>query len=155
VEAIKFTILGEAASKANQRKLVTIGGKPRLIKSKKARDFMSCARQQVPPAARVRLQGPVAVRLHMFYATERPDLDESVVLDALQDHYAKPGYTSRGQRVRELVQSGVYCNDRQVRWKLVVHHIDRRNPRCEVEVVSIAPTEDLFVAMPFDEPMPF
>lgn len=154
MEPLRFTILGEAASKANSRQLVTIGGKPRFIKSKKARDFMKGARLQVPPACRVRLQGPVAVLLHMHYATERPDLDESVVLDALQDHFVitvLPG----GRVRRDLVQSGVYCNDRQVRWKLVVHHVDRLNPRVEVQVFSIAPTQDMFAYMPAEEPLPF
>lgn len=154
MDTLKFTILGEAASKANQRRLVSLGGKPRLIKSAKAIKFMDDARRQVPPRARLRLQGPVAVRLHVFYESERPDLDESVILDCLQDYWQRT-VLSNGAVRRELVQAGVYCNDRQVRWKLVVHHIDRKNPRCEVEVVSIAPTEDLFVSMPFEEPLPF
>jgi len=151
MDALKFTILGQAASKANSRRLVQFNNKPRLIKSKEAIAFMRDARRQIPPAVRVRLQGPVAVRLHIHYMSERPDLDESVVLDALQDHFAVDKFT----KARHLVQSGVYCNDRQVRWKLVIHHIDRSNPRVEVEVKSIAPTEDLFAMMPFEEPLPF
>ena len=75
--------------------------------------------------------------LRIFYATQRPDLDESVVLDVLQDRYEKIG----GQRV--LVQPGVYRNDRQVREKHVFHAIDRANPRAEVEVESLVEQQSL------------
>lgn len=144
---LRFTLFGQAASKANSRKIVNNPktGRAMVIKSKEARKFMDDARRQIPPACRVRLQGPVAVVLHIHYKTERPDLDESIVLDAMQD-VCKEGH---------LLQAGVYVNDRQVRWKLVVHHIDARNPRVEVEVHSIAPTQDMFALMPTEEPLPF
>jgi Holliday junction resolvase RusA-like endonuclease len=154
MDPISFTIYGQAASKANSRQLVTIGGRPSIIKSKEARQFMTDARRQVPPKCRVRLQGPVAVKLRIYYASERPDLDESVVLDALQDHWGKAP-DKFGPRQRPLLQPGVYCNDRQVRWKLVIHGIDRRAPRVEVQVLSIAPTQDLFTAEPFEPELPF
>jgi len=143
-QAVRFVILGQAASKANSRQLVTLGGKPRIIKSPEARAFLASARQQVPPAARVRMRGPVCVTLHMHYLTERPDLDESVVLDALQDVWKV--LKLRSGNLRELVQGGVYCNDRQVREKHVFHHIDRTTPRVEVLVEPIgSSTLDLFV----------
>ena len=66
-----ITILGEPASKANSRRLVYMGGRPRFIKSKKAllysRDFD--------------LQCPV---IKIYYKTRRPDLDESLILDLLE-----------------------------------------------------------------------
>lgn len=125
---IAFRILGEPASKANSRQIVTIAGRPSSIKSKKARGYEADALQQIPPWARQRIEGPVFVRLRIFYATERPDLDESLVLDILQDRYAKVGDK------RVLVQSGVIRNDRQVRGRLVLHGIDKVNPRTEVQV---------------------
>lgn len=129
---IAFTILGEPASKANSRKLVTLAGRPSTIKSDKARAFERDALRQIPPAARVQLEGPVRATLRIFYASERPDLDESVVLDVLQDRYQTVG---KGEtKRRELVQRGVYRNDRQVREKHVFHGIDRANPRVEVEI---------------------
>lgn len=136
MEPIRLVILGEPASKANQRQLVSFpdgnGGKrPALIKSKKARDYERDALKQVPPAARVQLEGPVRVTLRVFYASERPDLDESVILDVLQDRWH-----GKGER-RELVQKGVYRNDRQVREKHVFHSIDKRNPRAEIEVEAL------------------
>jgi len=54
----------------------------------------------------------------------------------LQDRYAK---VKRGSRkARELVQKGVYLNDRQVREKHVYHGIDRTNPRTEIIVEPLA-----------------
>lgn len=134
---IAFTILGEPASKANSRQLVTFGhgeeSRPAIIKSKKAREYEKAAQKQIPESARVMLEGPVRVTLRIFYASERPDLDESVVLDVLQARYAKGS--------RELMVAGVYRNDRQVREKHVFHAIDRGNPRCEIEVEAMMPQQ--------------
>jgi len=148
-EALEFTIIGECASKANSRALVTrtkidaSGRKvkvPMFIKSEKALAFESSVIRQVPPKMRVRLQGPVFVRLTMFYASERPDLDESLLLDCLQDRYAKEKYS--GKRV--LVQHGCYRNDRQVRGKLVLHRIDRMNPRTIVRIRPMTMQQEEF-----------
>jgi len=143
---VAFTLLGEPASKANSREIVTrkirskVDGKlktrPMVIKSDKARDYERDAMKQIPPAARVRMTGPVRVILRIWYATERPDLDESVILDVLQDRWQsieRPGKDDR----RELVYHGVYRNDRQVRQKFVFHGIDAINPRAEVVVESL------------------
>lgn len=138
---IAFTILGEPASKANSRQIVKIKGRPASIKSEKARGFEHEALRQIPPIARQRIEGPVRVTLRIFYATERPDLDESIVLDVMQDRYSRtvpinPIVPSR----RVLVQHGVYRNDRQVREKHVYHAIDKKNPRTEV---LVEPIEDV------------
>lgn len=130
---IRLTILGEPASKSNQRKLVSFGDRPALIKSDKARSYERDALRQIPPAARVRLEGPVRVTLRIWYASERPDLDESVILDVLQDQWQKRK-KAESEKPRELRQAGVYRNDRQVREKHVFHAIDRKNPRTEVLV---------------------
>lgn len=133
---IELTILGEPASKANQRKLVTFGrgpkARPALIKSDKARNYERDALLQIPAALRLRLEGPLRVTLRIFYASERPDLDESVILDVLQDRHRR---TPTG--LRELVQAGVYRNDRQVREKHVYHAIDKTRPRAEIVVETI------------------
>jgi hypothetical protein len=139
---IRFTILGEPASKANSRQLATIGPKDNrrtiLRKGDKALAFERDALRQIPPKARVRLEGPVAVTLRIFYASERPDLDESIVLDVLQDRWGKRKVPPGELPIeRELLQPGVYRNDRQVREKHVFHAIDRKNPRAEIEVVPL------------------
>ena len=110
---------------------------PALIKSEKARDYERDALLQIPPAARARLEGPVRVTLHIFYATERPDLDESIVLDVMQDRYVRSGDGEDAERV--LVQRGVYRNDRQVREKHVYWGKDPANPRAEIQVELLQP----------------
>ena len=142
---IRFTIFGQPCSKANSRRLVHIpdgqGGKrASFVKSRDALDYEREALRQIPPVYRRQLEGPVRVTIRIFYETERPDLDESIVLDVLQDRYARSKET--GERV--LVQKGVIKNDRQVREKHIFHHIDRREPRAEIEVEPIAaPQADL------------
>lgn len=130
---ISFRLLGEPASKANSRKIVTIDGRPSSIKSEKALSYERDALRQIPPVARQRIEGPVSVTMRIFYASERPDLDESLILDVLQDRYTRDKYT----KGRHLVQSGVYRNDRQVREKHIYHAIDRANPRVEIIVVPL------------------
>lgn len=136
---IRFTIHGEPASKANSRVLSVVGPKDDrrtiLRKGNKALSYERMAQMQIPPSARQRLEGPVRVTLRIWYASERPDLDESIVLDVLQDRWTRTKPANPivpGQRV--LVQHGVYRNDRQVREKHVFHGIDRKNPRTDVLV---------------------
>ncbi len=123
---MRLVILGEPASKANSRQLVKFGERMVPIKSAKARQYERDALAQIPPAARRMLTGPLRMTLRIWYASERPDLDESVILDVLQARYRKVN----GQR--ELVRAGVYENDRQVRERHVFHGVDRANPRAEI-----------------------
>lgn len=119
---VRFVIYGEPASKANSRKLVTVRdkltGRPRtlFIKSEKARNYEKDAEKQMPKLPAL-LLGPVRISIKIFYASERPDLDESLILDVLQEH--------------------IYKNDRQVREKHIYHAIDRDNPRAVIEVTPI------------------
>jgi len=139
---IEFMILGEPASKANSREIVprkvrseTTGElqtRPMSIKSEKAREYEKAVLKQVPPKARQRLDGPVRVAIRIWYASERSDLDESVILDCMQDRYVTR--KSKQGDVRELAHRGVYRNDRQVRLKVIVHAIDRVNPRAHIIV---------------------
>jgi Holliday junction resolvase RusA-like endonuclease len=128
---IRLTIVGEPASAKNQRKLVKFGDRPALIKSDKARAYERSALLQIPPAAKQMLQGRLRMTLRIFYATERPDLDESVILDVLQAKFKGAG------KDRTLIRKGVYLNDRQIRERHVYHGIDRNNPRAEIEIEAI------------------
>lgn len=139
---ISFVIIGEPASKANSRVLSVVGPKDNqrtiLRKGNKALSYEHAALRQIPTSARQRLEGPVKVTLRIWYASERPDLDESIVLDVLQDRWARTKPQNPivpGQRV--LVQHGVYRNDRQVREKHVFWALDRNNPRAEVTVEPV------------------
>lgn len=116
---ICFTILGEPASKANSRQIVRFGKRLASIKSLKARNYEKSAQLQIPASARQMLEGPVCVTIRIFYASQRLDLDESVILDVMQ--------------ARDGVR-GVYVNDRQVREKHIYHSIDKENPRAEIQV---------------------
>lgn len=109
-------IFGEPASKANQRRLVTIRGRPAFIKSKKANDYTQSCRSQAMAQIDTPTDLDVRVEMVIYYASRRPDLDESVILDALQ---------------------GVaYLNDRQVRQREVYWGLDKDNPRAVIRIVA-------------------
>lgn len=139
---IAFTILGQPASKANSRRLVKFGKRIVPIKSKEAIKYEAAAQLQIPATARRMLTGPVKLTARIYYASERPDLDESVVLDVLQAKFSK---VVKGQP-REVIRRGVYVNDRQVREKHIFHGIDRNNPRAEIEVEALEPQQSECVA---------
>jgi len=118
-----ITIYGEPASKANSRRLVSMGGRPRFIKSKKAllygRNFdKQCPVRKEPFGKKEDL----AVAMKIFYKTRRPDLDESLILD--------------------LLQGRVYENDRSVKSKFIEHGLDKEHPR-SVIVISGLDNKDL------------
>lgn len=117
---MELVILGEPASKANSRRLVVFGNRPAFIKSEKALEYETSALWQLkkPLAHRKPFDNPVAVEMTIWYKTQRPDLDESLVLDILQ-------------------KAGAYTNDRLVREKHIFHGIDRQNPRCEIAIWEI------------------
>lgn len=111
-------ILGEPASKANSRRIVRFGSRVRSIKSKKALAYVEAVARQVPELpAQEQLLAPIRMTAHVYYSTRRPDLDVSLILDALQGR--------------------VYRNDRAVREMHLYHHLDRDNPRAEIELEEI------------------
>ncbi len=112
MNAIEFEVEGEPASKANSRRIVRIGGRMASIKSKKALSYSDVFRAQCPAVEP--LEGPVRVILTIHYASRRPDLDESLILD--------------------LLQGVAYANDRQVREKHVYWGLDPDRPRCSIRV---------------------
>lgn len=120
-----FLILGEPASKANSRRIVIIKGIYKSIKSEKAinysKSFKQQAQQQCVQNGREVWTEDVSVTIHIWYSTRRPDLDESVILDCLQNV--------------------CYENDRQVKEKHIYWHLDRDNPRAEITVEKIKPPE--------------
>ena len=115
-----FEIIGEPASKANsrewmgpRRKLASgalVGGSQ---KSKKAKGYVDLFNLQCPILPEP-YEGDVFVIIEIFYASRRPDLDESLILD--------------------LMQGKIYKNDRQVKGRMTKHNLDRENPRCRIYV---------------------
>jgi len=141
---IEFTIYGQPASKSNRRQIVKIKGVPQLVKSKEALAYEEGALRQIPPRARLRLTCNVRMTLRMFYSSNQSDLDESVVMDVLQDRYARvPDPRNEGEKLKVLIQAGVIVNDRQIKEKFVYHGIDKLMPRVEVRIESLDPQETL------------
>jgi Holliday junction resolvase RusA-like endonuclease len=115
-QALVQIIFGEPASKANSRRAVKIGGVSRLIKSKKALDYSAMFKSQARPIDPL-IESDVSVSINIFYASRRPDLDESLILD--------------------LLQGVLYMNDRQVKEKHIYWGLDKANPRAEITVTVL------------------
>ena len=112
-EKIIFTIEGEPASKSNSRKIVSFGKRMGVIKSEKARNYEKIFASQCPTLDNL-IESEVKVELIIHYASRRPDLDESVILDCMQGK--------------------IYVNDRQVKQKHIYWGLDRERPRTHVRV---------------------
>ena len=82
-----------------------------LIKSPQALAYEAKAAHQTPKHM---IEGEVRVTMNIYYASKKPDLDESLILDAMQGK--------------------VYANDRQVWEKHVYKAIDKKNPRAVITV---------------------
>jgi hypothetical protein len=116
LQSLSIIIFGEPASKANSRKLVRFGGMSRLIKSAKALSYSDMFKQQCTPLP-VLMSGDLRVTMWIHYATRRPDLDESLILD--------------------LMQGLIYENDRQVKERHTYWRLDPDNPRAEIIIDKI------------------
>jgi Holliday junction resolvase RusA-like endonuclease len=116
LQVLSQIIFGEPASKANSRRVVRYGGMSRLIKSAKALSYSDAFKQQCKPLATL-MTGDLRVTLHIFYASRRPDLDESLILD--------------------LMQGLIYENDRQVKERHCYWGLDPDNPRAEIIIERI------------------
>ena len=119
-QAISIIIFGEPASKANSRRVVRFGGMSRLIKSEKALSYSGAFLQQCPTLPTL-MTGDLKITLHIWYASRRPDLDESLILD--------------------LMQGRIYENDRQVKERHCYWHLDKEKPRAEILIESIEDVE--------------
>jgi hypothetical protein len=120
LQSISIKIFGEPASKSNSRRVVRFGGVSRLIKSEKALGYSDVFRQQCPVIP-VLFTKDLRLTMHIYYASRRPDLDETLILDLMQDY--------------------IYANDRQVKERHCFWHLDKDNPRAEILVEEIADVE--------------
>ena len=109
-------ILGEPASKSNSRKLVKFGNRPASIKSDKARAYEKIFAGQCRVLDEL-IEDDVLLWCKIWYASRRPDLDESLIMDLLQGRAIK--------------------NDRQIKAKVVLHALDKENPRAEIRLAKI------------------
>ena len=111
LQGLTLFIKGEPASKANSRRVVKFGTMSRLIKSQKALDYSDAFRMQCPLITPL-MSGDIRMHITIYYASRRPDLDETLILD--------------------LLQGLVYVNDRQVKERHAYWGLDPENPRAEI-----------------------
>jgi len=117
MQTLLLNILGEPCSKANSRRIVKFGNKIASIKSSKALSYADAFKRQCNIPASQKFTDDVVVTIRIWYASRRPDLDESLILDLLQDV--------------------AYDNDRQVKEKHIYWMgVDKKSPRCEIEVTK-------------------
>lgn len=116
LQALSQIIFGEPASKANSRRVVRFGNISRLIKSQKALDYSDVFKQQCAKLDTL-MTGDLRVTMWIYYASRRPDLDESLILD--------------------LMQGLIYENDRQVKERHIYWGLDPDKPRSEIIVEQI------------------
>ena len=88
----------------------------RLIKSQKALDYSEVFRMQCPAITPL-MSGDIRMHITIYYASRRPDLDESLILD--------------------LLQGLVYVNDRQVKERHTYWGLDPKNPRAEIIIEQL------------------
>ena len=96
------------------------GKKLASIKSAKALGYADTFRAQLPPHP-MPYVGDVKIEIDVWYASRRPDLDISLILDLLQGH--------------------AYVNDRQVKEQHARWHLDPERPRCVI-VITALPGDD-------------
>lgn len=107
-----YIIKGEPASKSNSRRWT---GKL-FIKSKKALDYSAEFNRQCPVFDEL-MEGDLSVTIKVYYASRRPDLDVTLILD--------------------LLQGKIYQNDRQVKEQHLYWGLDKENPRAEITVEKL------------------
>lgn len=117
MQEIEFEIIGEPASKANSRRWT---GKF-FIKSEKALNYSKMFKEQCPVLDPL-LEGDLHVDITIWYASRRPDLDESLILDLMQDC--------------------IYKNDRQIKSKYIRWGLDKHRPRTLIRVSPLDSSSD-------------
>lgn len=119
---ISFTILGACYSLKNSKQLSTRGGRPRIIKHWKVRQFQEDFCRQVPREYRGlaigALDKPLRTTVTVFYPSQKQDLDCAAIYDCLQ-------------------VSGVVKNDLYIVEKHEYRAVDRNKPRVEIQVEEL------------------
>jgi hypothetical protein len=119
---VSGVIYGKVVSKANSRRKTRSG---LYIKSQDGLAFERMALEQIP-ADLTPIEGDVALIATIYYPSLRQDLDESLVMDVLQQ---------KKDKAKRIVFNGVYMNDRQIKTKIILHELDKENPRVEFTIV--------------------
>lgn len=113
---MELIILGEPASKSNNRRLMYSKGRPRIIKSHKALHYVANIKRQLKPLIPL-IEGDIEMTIKIWYASRRPDLDPSLIFDALQGL--------------------IYKNDRQIKKFTCIWGLDKRKPRSHIKITKL------------------
>lgn len=100
---------GALCSKSNSRRIVRMGTRIAVIKSKEAIEYVERFKRLMPRLAKP-FEGPVVFKCDVYYADRRRDLDVALIQDCLQVH-------------------GIIKNDRQVVEIHARRFLDKANPR--------------------------
>ena len=115
---VELEIFGQTYSAKNNRMPVKFKGRLCLRKSAPALNYERSFSLQCPNLGDDMLTGKLFTMMDIYYKTERPDLNDDLILDCMQGK--------------------IYKNDRQVRRRFLDHHIDKENPRT---VILVGPIE--------------
>jgi Holliday junction resolvase RusA-like endonuclease len=120
MRSITLEVKGQLLSKSNSRQFTSWGGTPRLIKSKKALEYIEASMWQLKSQLRdhVMFLQPVCIDITIWYESKRPDLDVSLIQDILE-------------------KADVYKNDRLVHEIHAYKKFDKEDPRLEVTISEI------------------
>jgi Holliday junction resolvase RusA-like endonuclease len=114
-----MTIFGNCPSIKNRRRLIPGRGnrKPMIIKSAAAINYEQAFLMAIPERMRVGYDGPVSVKVRVWYQSRRSDLSTELLLDLLQ-------------------KANIILNDRQVHHIESFKGLDKGNPRVHFTVTK-------------------
>jgi len=112
-----MTIFGQLPSLKNRRRLIPGKGnrRPMIIKSKDAMEYEQAFLMAIPQRMRVGYDGPVSVKVRVWYQSRRSDLSTELLFDL-------------------LAKSGIILNDRQIEHVESFKGLDREHPRLHFTV---------------------
>lgn len=122
---IRFTIMGNPATKKNSGRIVMAGGRPRLLPSKK---YVEYEKASAPYLPKIKVDYPVNIKC-TYYMQTRRKVDLTNLLNASLDIMAK--YNVIVDDNRNIVYS---MDGSRVLY-------DREHPRTEVEITRIPESE--------------
>lgn len=114
---LSMTVNGQLPSLKNRRRVFRNRktGAPIIAKSQEAMDYETRFLRAVPESAKVGYEGPVSVKVRVWYQSRRSDLSTELLFDLLQ-------------------KAGVIANDRQVHHVESFKGLDPERPRVHLTV---------------------
>lgn len=119
-----ITIPGQPVTKKNSQQIIVVGGRTRIIPSKRYKEYREAALWAIPAAARQRMECPLNVQCVYFMENDRR-VDLCNLIEATCDI---------------LVDAGVLKDDNR---HIVASHdgsrveIDRERPRVEITITEV------------------